>query len=146
MNENLPFSSTEAWHFSGLVGVSRKSRLALQGYLIWPPQVRRWPFRWSKLAKNDVFHLFGKIPVFSLEISKKWLLWTNIQNWICFWVPFCLEVLRASYRAPKDPKLANLGVVVVSPDNQWKIMNKIDFFWVRRLSRIYLEPIDPTLT
>ena len=50
------------------------------------------------------------------------------------------------YRAPEDPELANLGVVVVSPETQQKIMKKIDFFLVRRLGRIYLEPIDPTLT
>ena len=146
MNENLPFSSTEAWNFSGLVGERRKSRLAHQGYLIWPPQVRWWVFWQSRLAKNDVFHLFGKIHIFFSKYPKKWLLWTKIQSWIYFWVPFCLGVLRASYRAPEDPNLANLAVVVVSPENQSKIMEKIDFFWVRWLSRIYLEPIDPTLT
>ena len=52
----------------------------------------------------------------------------------------------ASYRAPEDPELANLGVVVVSPETKQKVMKKIDFFLVRWLSRIYLEPIDPTLT
>ena len=71
---------------------------------------QNWP-------KTMFFTFLEKFLSFTQNFQKIWLLWTKIQSWIYFWVPICLGLHRALYKAPEDPELANLGVVVVPPEN-----------------------------